>query len=110
MPTSTHIVGAVDFVIDKATKRIKTVRGVDGMMSTQTAQALQPTSRLGDRFVFEGERLFDKVACRYYVLERRLVERVNEKLEQAVKLTELTVFDGMLCSTAERIRALKETL
>ena len=85
--------------------KTKTVRGVNGMTSTemQTAQALQPKSVLGDRFIFEDERLFDKVACRYYVPEQWLVERVNAKLE-------LEWVNAKLERAAACIRALKESL
>ena len=72
----------------------------------QTAQALQPTSRIGDRFIFDGERLLDKATCRYYVPERWLAERVNKKLEQAALLAEQS--RDWNCTAS--IRALKESL
>ena len=86
----------------------KTVRGVDGMTSTemQTAQALHPKNVLGDRFVFEGERLLDKATCKCYVPERWLMERVNRKLEHAALLAEQSgAWNG-----ADSIRALKESV
>ena len=72
----------------------------------KTAQALQPTSKVGDHFVFEGERLVDKVTARYYVPERWLIECVNKKLERAANMAMEHREDAL----ATRIRTLKERL
>ena len=76
-----------------------TVQGVDESCSVVTND--------GDRFVFEGNLLFDKVACRYYVPEQWLVE----KLERAAKITEdAERVMGYGSHVPDKIRALKDSL
>ena len=57
-----------------------------------------------ERFIIEGDRVFDTQEGRYYIRERVAVERLNEKLEKAA------IFAAGSGSTIapERIRHLKE--
>jgi hypothetical protein len=73
---------------------------------------LLPTTKLGDRFTFEGERLLDKVTGCYYVPECWwVVERMNEKLERAAEIADSQEeLAGVATYAPERIRALKETV
>jgi hypothetical protein len=60
-----------------------------------------------ERFIVEGDRVFDTQDGVYYIRERIAVENMNEKLERAASLVEQSGFvDGI----GRRIRRLKENV
>ena len=55
------------------------------------------------------DRLWDAIEERYFITEKRAVEKMNEKLERAARLVEASA-TRYISDTAQAVRSLKENV